>query len=69
MPGNHNRNIPTADCSVGGGDSATKTLAQLITLQMFRRALPQPVAWTVFMFSGRICPNEQFCSSVKVGLV
>lgn len=54
----------------GGDDSATQELAQLITPQMFRSPPhPQSVAHTVFMFSGRIGPNEQFFSTVKVGLV
>lgn len=56
----------------GGDDSATQELAQLITPQMFRSPSPprpQSVAHTVFMFSGRIGPNEQFFSTVKVGLV
>lgn len=54
----------------GGDDSATQELAQLITPQMFwSPPHPQSVAHTVFMFSGRIGPNEQFFSTVKVGLV
>lgn len=31
MPGNHNRNVPTAHCFAGGDDSATQALTQLIT--------------------------------------
>lgn len=42
MPGNHNRNVPTADCSVGGDDSATQALAQLITPQLLRSPLTNP---------------------------